>query len=99
MSTQSSREDEEQHAKNTTPDCATSLTDSGTEWQPRPAAAYPPGYPRLCVACFEQHVPDGAWNEDGTAEWDHTQETDTLVASTKQGNRRRCHLPADEGRP
>lgn len=96
MSTQSSREAREDGAKNAEPACETSLTGSTTEWQERPAAAYPPGYPRLCTDedCFGQYVPDEAWNEDGTADWDHTQVTDTLVASTQTGTKRRYHLPA-----
>ena len=94
MSTQNSREAREDDAKSTEPACETSLTGSSTEWQERPAAAYPPGYPRLCTdeCCFGQHVPDEAWNGDGTADYDHTQVADTLVASTRQGAKRKYHL-------
>lgn len=86
----SARTSREVHA---VPACETSLTGSRTEWQTRPAAAYPPGYPRLCTTCFGPHVPGGTWNEDGTAEYDHTQATDTLVCSTMACGGRRYHLP------
>lgn len=98
MSTQTSRESEEQHAKEPSPACDTSLTGDTTEWQERPATAYPPGYPALCTdaCCWGDIVPDAAWNEDGTAEFDHTEVADTLVCSTQQGTRRRMHLPEGE---
>jgi len=94
MSTQSSREAKDDESDSTTTACGTSLTGSTTEWQERPAAAYPPGYPALCSDpdCFGSHVPAEAWNEDGTAEFDHTEVADTLVCSTQQGTNRRMHL-------
>lgn len=84
---------EEQHS--TTPACDTNLTGTTTAWQERPAAVYPPGYPPLCTdpACFGSHVPDEAWNGDGTADWDHREAVSTLVCSTQRGTKRRMHLP------
>ena len=98
MSTQSSREPEEQHANEPDPACDTSLTGDTTEWQERPAAAYPPGYPALCTdeCCFGSLVPDEAWNGDGTAEWDHTEVVENLVCSSQQGTKRRYHVPEGE---
>jgi hypothetical protein len=95
MSAQSSRETREDEGNSTDTACDTSLTGNTTEWQERPAAAYPPGYPALCsdTDCFGSHIPDGVWNEDGTAEFDHNRVADTLVCSTQQGTRRRMHLP------
>lgn len=95
MSTQSSREAREDEGDSTETACETSLTGSSTTWTERPAAAYPPGYPCLCSDedCFGGLVPDEAWNEDGTADWDHTEATDTLVCSSQQGTSRRYHLP------
>lgn len=95
MSTQSSRETAEGEQNSTNTACGTSLTGRDTEWQERPAAAYPPGYPHLCTdeCCFGDLVPDEAWNEDGTADWDHTEVVDTLVCSSQQGTGRRYHVP------
>ena len=93
MSTQSSREEREAEQHEASPACDTSLTGSTTQWQERPAAAYPPGYPHLCEDCFGPHVPDEAWNEDGTADWDHTEVLENLVCSSQQGTARRYHLP------
>jgi len=95
MSTQSSREARRDESDSTDTACDTSLTGHTTEWQERPAAVYPPGYPPLCTAqdCFGSHVPAGAWNGDGTAEFDHAEVADTLVCSTQQGTNRRMHLP------
>lgn len=100
MSAQSSREstqsEDEQPGEqpHPQPGCDTNLTGSG-EWETRPAAVYPPGYMALCghPSCFGRLVPDEAWNEDGSAEWDHTQVTDELVRSTSRGTARRYHLP------
>lgn len=47
-------------------------------WETKEAAVYPPGYPRLCEVCFEM-VPEGAWNGDGTADYDHTNVVDQFV--------------------
>lgn len=102
MSTQnsreSSRETTEQNQNSPSAACDTSLTGRTTEWQDRPAAAYPPGYPPLCSdpECFGSVVPAEAWNEDRTAEFDHREITDTLVCSTQQGTNRRMHVPASE---
>lgn len=95
MSTQSSRDSRKEEQNEASPACETSLTGSTTEWQERPAACYPPEYPALCSDedCFGGLVPDGAWNEDGTADWDHTEVVEDLVCSTQQGTRRRMHLP------
>lgn len=95
MSTQNSREAEEQHENHTNAACRTTLTGRSTEWQRRPATAYPPGYPLLCSEpeCFGAVVPDEAWNEDCTADFDHTEVVDTLVCSTQQGTSRRYHVP------
>ncbi len=96
MSTQSSRETAEGEQTSPNTACGTSLTGDETEWQERPAPAYPPGYPALCTdeCCFGGIVPDEAWNEDGTAEFDHTQVVDTLVCSSQQGTKRRYHVPS-----
>lgn len=73
------------------PACDTSLLDG--EWETKPAAVFPPTYPRLCSspACFGECVPEEAWNKDGTAEWDHREEVDTLVRSSQHGHSRRFH--------
>lgn len=92
MSTQTSRETDEAVDGQPDTNCDTTLTGDG-EWETRPAAVYPVGYMSLCGSCFAEHVPDEAWNEDGSAEWDHTQVTDILVASTVRGSERRYHLP------
>lgn len=95
MSTQSSREAREDEQDEASPACDTNLIGRTTEWQERPAAAYPTGYPALCSdeCCFGQHVPDEAWNEDGTADYDHTEVAEGLVCSTQRGTGRRMHLP------
>lgn len=73
------------------PACDTSLLDG--EWDTKEAAVFPPGYPRLCSSpeCFGECVPEGAWNKDGTAEWDHREEVDTLVRSSNNHKARRVH--------
>lgn len=98
MSTQNSRETAEQEQTSPSAACDTSLTGRNTEWTDRPASAYPPGYPALCTEpeCFGGEVPDDAWGERGTAEFDHTEVTDTLVCSSQQGTNRRYHVPASE---
>lgn len=75
------------------PECDTSLITG--DWETKPAAAYPPGYPRLCSSpeCFGECVPEEAWNSDGTAEFDHREEVETLVRSNTHGHSRRFHRP------
>jgi hypothetical protein len=99
MSTQRSpgTHDNDSEQDDITTACGTSLTGDTTTWLARPATAYPPGYPALCTACFNSHVPSDAWNEDGTAEFDHTTVTETLVCSSQQGTKRRYHLPKKKG--
>jgi len=99
MSTQSSRETANEQENSADTECDTSLTADKTEWQERPAAAYPPGYPPLCKDedCFGSIVPDEAWNEDGSADWDHTEVLDTLMCSSQQGTKRRYHVPEGAG--
>lgn len=98
MSTQSSREStrSEEQDEAVTPACDTSLTGGETRWKARPSAAYPPGYPRLCTACFAGYIPDEAWNEDSTAEFPHTEVCHTLVCSSQQGTSRRYHISSQE---
>lgn len=93
MSTNAARETRAEDAEEVSVACETSLIDG--EWETKAAAVYPPGYPRLCSAeeCFGECVPEEAWNSDGTAEWDHTEEVETLVRSSQHGHSRRFHRP------
>lgn len=71
--------------------CDTSLIDA--EWEVKKAEHYPPGYPRLCSSdeCFGECVPEDAWREDNTAEWDHRDEVDEFVRSSSHGHARHFH--------
>lgn len=99
MSTQTSLPDHETAAEEE-PEldtaCETSLIDG--EWETKDAAVFPPGYPRLCPheECFGDLVPDEAWHEDGTADFDHNEHVETFVRSSQRGHSRRMHRRAEE---
>lgn len=76
------------------PACETLLSGNDSEWEERPAAVYPPEYPRLCPRCFSEHIPDEAWNGEGRADYDHSSITDTLLRSDTSSTGRMMHLPA-----
>jgi len=94
MSTQTSLPDHEageDEADGVSVACETSLIDG--EWETKEAAVFPRGYPRLCPhdECFGDLVPDEAWAEDGTADFDHNEHVDEFVRSTERGHSRRMH--------
>lgn len=73
------------------PQCKSSLSSRDSTWTADPAAAYPPGYPRLCTNCF----PEADVDEDGRdADFDHREVTDHLIRTTGSNNsNRRMHKP------